>query len=165
MARLAGQQPIRRKLFGSTKLGDRGKGSELHFLELELTRTKDSIIPVLSGIEEIQLNTQQVTIKNFRSSPAWMPALSVLEITHNRSAPTRSRAPFVAVKNTKFSCASQKSLKRIPKLIFIHMPSQQVMRHKELTFPFTQSNKQRRVSGKTVTIFCDGGPNTTYITH
>ena len=28
MARLAGQQPIRRKLFGSTKLGDRGKGSD-----------------------------------------------------------------------------------------------------------------------------------------
>ena len=94
-----------------------------------------------------------------------MPALSVLEITHNRSAPTTSRAPCVAVKNTTFSCASQKRLKRTPKLIFIHMPSRQVMRHKELAFPFTQSNNQRCVSGKTVTIFCDGGLNTTYMTH
>ena len=35
---------------------------ELHIFELELARTKNSIIPVLS-IEEIQLNTQQVTVK------------------------------------------------------------------------------------------------------
>ena len=43
---------------------------ELHVLELERTRTKNSIIPVRSGIEEIQLITQQVTVKNFRSSPS-----------------------------------------------------------------------------------------------
>lgn len=35
---------------------------ELHILELDLARTKNGIIPVLS-IEEIQLNTQQVTVK------------------------------------------------------------------------------------------------------
>ena len=43
---------------------------ELQVLELEQTRTKNSIIPVRSGIEEIQLITQQVTVKNFRSSPS-----------------------------------------------------------------------------------------------
>ena len=41
---------------------------ELHVLELEQTKTKNSIIPVRSGIEEIQLITQQVT-KEFQKLP------------------------------------------------------------------------------------------------
>ena len=95
-----------------------------------------------------------------------MPVLSVLEITGNRTVPTRNRAPCVAVKNTTFSSASQKRLKRMPKLILIPVASPQVMRNKELALPFTQSNKQRVCeSGKNVTIFCDSGSHTTYITH
>ena len=39
------------------------------------------------------------------------------------------------------------------------------MRHKELALPFTQSNKQRCVRAEKMSIFCDGGSNTTYIKH
>ena len=87
-----------------------------------------------------------------------MPASSFVEITRNRSGPTRSRTLCVAVKNTTFSCASQKRLKRILKLSFILMS-------RELALLFTRSNKQRCVRVETMSLCSVMVNQTTYITH
>lgn len=112
-----------------------------------------------------------------------MPALSALEITHSRSVPAKNHVHCVEVRSTTFSCASQGKRnkvqtlpvkirlyqhlekKKIDKLTIVLMLNQQVMLQEELALLSIPSSRQRCVRGKNVTIFCDGGSNTTYITH
>ena len=95
-----------------------------------------------------------------------------------QKCPNRKLCLLCGSENTTFSCASPK---RIPKMIFIHIPRQQVMRHKKLSckyliihspqllasWPCPLPNRRSKgcESGKNVTIFCHGGSNTTCITH
>lgn len=112
-----------------------------------------------------------------------MPALSALEITHSRSVPAKNHVHCVEVRSTTFSCASQGKRnkvqtlpvkirlyqhlekKKIDKLTIVLMLNQQVMLQEELALLSIPSSRQRCVRGKNVTIFCNGGSNTTYITH
>ena len=150
---------------------------ELHILELELARTKSSIIPALST-EEIQLNTQHVTVKNFRNSPSvgrvdglnlskQMNACFVCFGNHpQQKCPNKKPCSLCgSEKHHVLLCKSEKAETDAKTDTYTRTESaSHVTQGAGLAlYPIQQAKVCE--SGKNVTIFCDGGSNTTYITH
>ena len=107
-----------------------------------------------------------------------MLASFALEITHSRSVPTGSHVHCVEVTSTIFSCASQgkrdldqtgsapqneKEDRKTDHCSHAESASHVTRGAGLALYPIQQAKVCE--SEKNVTIFCDGGSNTTYITH
>ena len=95
-----------------------------------------------------------------------MPVLFVSEITHNRSAQTRNYVHCVEVKKHHvLFCRSEKGKADQKSDLHVHAESASHATHGAglALYPIQQAKVCE--SGKNISMFCDDGSNTTYITH
>ena len=136
VARLAEHQPRRRKLFEGTKSGDRGKGTthfgtgtgqdKKQFYPCAFHR-RDTIKHTTRDCKEFQKLPISGEGGRFELLKQMNACFVYFGNQPQQKCPNKKPCSCVAMKNTMFSCGSQKRLKRMPKLILIHVRSPQVM--------------------------------------